>query len=253
MIRKTLIARAAKASSTLILLTAGCGATEGAGEQDQGDTERQSPSDEDRASRLRSFAVNTATDQPTCDDELEGALIYVKDSEEFKTCQSSAWEVISIKGEKGDTGEQGPQGEAGPAGTDATAKIAATISCIGNFSTLSEAGRTYGGYVFPTTLTIYYKAAVFSNGDTLSTGEVSDSIESISGTSFYSSQQNGSLTAPVSIVSDRVGNGTAGYWTVAVDRVTGVATVTYFDPDFEASEKSVTWTFLSSACTIQSH
>ena len=46
-------------------------------------------------------------DLPTCDGEREGFLVYVTETANFRTCTAGKWDVIDLKGGKGDKGEVG--------------------------------------------------------------------------------------------------------------------------------------------------
>jgi hypothetical protein len=69
------------------------------------------------------FAIATIQDLPVCCAEKEGALVYLKDTLTFMTCNDNLWSEIDLKGKdgisiKGDTGNDGqsiigPQGERG--------------------------------------------------------------------------------------------------------------------------------------------
>jgi hypothetical protein len=75
--------------ATLFAILSGCGATE------------------DSTLAHNSFAVATEAELPTCDETREGHLYYIKGDGSFRSCESSVWTALSIKGEKGDAGTAG--------------------------------------------------------------------------------------------------------------------------------------------------
>jgi hypothetical protein len=51
----------------------------------------------------------TSEELPNCDATTNGQLVYVSDEQLFKYCDSSDWNEIVLKGEKGDKGEDSEQ------------------------------------------------------------------------------------------------------------------------------------------------
>lgn len=53
------------------------------------------------------FLVATEADLPKCSRENEGILVYVRDTQEFRSCGYGSWEVIDVRGERGEDGKDG--------------------------------------------------------------------------------------------------------------------------------------------------
>ncbi len=100
---------------TLIIGSASCG-------KDQSTKSKDSPAvTVDRANGM-TFADDSTL--PACDGSREGALVYVTNTKNFRSCGSGQWTTIDltgVKGDKGDVGAAGPAGAVGPAAaSDAT-------------------------------------------------------------------------------------------------------------------------------------
>ena len=78
-------------------------------------------------------------DVPTCEEALEGALVYIQEKSGFQFCKAGTWTDIDLKGpagkdgesivgEKGDKGDKGDDGESvtGQKGDDGTALVSLT-------------------------------------------------------------------------------------------------------------------------------
>lgn len=85
----------------------------------------------EKSTNSYSLFIATENDQPACDVDHEGQLIYVEDVAKFKHCKSGVWVEIDIKGEKGDTGAAGTDGAKGDKGDkgDTGIKIASQYVC----------------------------------------------------------------------------------------------------------------------------
>lgn len=237
---------------------AGCGGSGSGGDEKQPGFEGKNPTGS--TSKFTSFAVAASGDLPSCIDEIEGSLAYLKSEKKFRVCADGTWSDTDIKGEpgedgaqgpKGDAGAQGPKGDTGEPGQDGTTKITATIFCSGDLSTLSDGARTLNGKTISPDRIVQYDSATFSNGDTFATARVKYPDFQVSGTNLYASSQNGAATAAVIVSSDDVSPSNFGFWTVSVNRSSGVATVRYTDYDFGLEPNYLEWNFAPSACTIQ--
>lgn len=242
-----------------LVSVAGCGGSDSdGGKKEPGFEGGKNPTG--AASKFTSFAVAAVSDLPTCKSEIEGSLAYLTSEKKFRVCASGAWTDVEVKGEagkdgaqgpKGDAGAQGPKGDTGSAGQDGTTKITATIRCSGDFSTLSNASRTLNGKTISPNISIDYRSATLSGGDTFATADIIYPNFQVSGSAFYSASQQGSATAAVIITSDEITPTGNGFWKISVDRATGISTVRYTDFDFGQAPNYLEWTFVSSACTIQ--
>ena len=82
-------------------------------------------------------------------------------------------------------------------------------------------------------------------------GNVAGSLNSGTGTSFYSPVQNGYNDAAVIFTWDAYGAATGGWWQMSLDRTTIVASVTYHDS--ELSDGSDTWTISAASCVANAY
>lgn len=140
----------------------------------------------------------------------------------------------------------GKDGAAGANGTNGTDnRFVAGILCMGTVTGLTGASAALNG------VGIVYRAVLTYVGDVLATAEVDNGSFQVSGTSFYSVQQNGASTASVVIVAD-VSTANGGFWDISLNRTTLVTTVVYTDSSL-AADSPVTITFAANACTSQSY
>jgi hypothetical protein len=140
--------------------------------------------------------------------------------------------VVAACGAEGPAGKDGSDGADGVDGTDN--KIVLTLFC--------------GGTLEATTLQFNYSAALTTAGDVFSSGGVYGASFQAGATSYYAAGQVGAATAPVMFTMDSLGAANGGWWTLSVNRTTGVTSILYTDVD--ASGGSDTWTMAASACVI---
>jgi hypothetical protein len=251
-----------------LVSVAGCGGSDSDGaKKEPGFEGGKNPTGS--AAKFTSFAVAADSDLPTCKTEIEGSVAYLTTAKKFRVCTGGAWADVEVKGEagkdgaagekgdagatgpQGDAGAQGPKGDTGAAGQDGATKVTATLYCSGNLNTLSDASRTLNGKTISPNRLVTYSSATFSSGDTFATAKITYPDFQVSGSEFYSASQQGAAAAAVLVSSDEITPSNFGFWTVSVNRSTGVATVRYSDEDFGQAPNYLEWTFLPSACTIQ--
>jgi hypothetical protein len=154
--------------------------------------------------------------------------------------------LAGCSGEAGPPGPAGPSGAAGaegPAGKDATgavadgAKIVRSISCNGNLD--------------GTPLQAFYSVAIEANGTVFASGSVRDASIGASETAVFAPNQNGAATAQVLVSLDALGPANNGYFSIALNRETLVATVVYKDADASGGEDS--WTMQPTACVSNTY
>lgn len=93
--------------------------------------------------KYHSLTVYKSENLPECTPEAEGWLIYIRMTQEFKTCLVNQWYDVNLKGEKGDPGPQGEQGEVGPAGPPGdTTPIPVDATRLTNVLGIVEVGDT---------------------------------------------------------------------------------------------------------------
>lgn len=110
----------------LILLTllASCGDSSGEASATEETTTDETTDQENRVTQnegIWSIKLDSKDELPTCADENDSQLAYVKDEEAFYVCQDADWASIDISGEQGEKGDQGEQGEQGEDGEDGMA------------------------------------------------------------------------------------------------------------------------------------
>lgn len=143
------------------------------------------------------------------------------------------------EGEPGEDGAQGPQGERGPrgdAGASAEMGLGAVVSRV-----------QCGGSLEGTDLYFSYMTVQFADGSVWASGAIRGLNIQGSDSVFYTSEQAGSLTAPVTIVFDVSGDVNAGFWTIEVDREHLLASLVYSDSDLA---DPMTWTAVPNACNV---
>lgn len=123
---------------------------------------------------------------PVCDSSRTGALVYVKDSSVFKTCEGGKWATVDLTGDKGAqgtpgatgaSGDQGPQGNQGVPGTPM--KITKSEEC----------------YRLATTVTsLRYKRITFTSGDVVVQCRVMGNFEN-ENTHFYAANTAGAANS----------------------------------------------------------
>lgn len=57
--------------------------------------------------------ISSSSNLPTCNQGTAGKIVYVRDTDEFKFCESEAWVTIDIRGAEGANGTNGADGVAG--------------------------------------------------------------------------------------------------------------------------------------------
>lgn len=65
-----------------------------------------------------SIYVADPSSLPDCSDSVEGRLVYIESLKEFQACLKSSWQVVDVRGVKGDTGKDGANGKDGKDGID---------------------------------------------------------------------------------------------------------------------------------------
>ncbi len=238
-----MITRNLLAIATTIVLTA-CGqANFGGGESDSGSDSAKdgetSQTGSEPTTRSFSVVVDAGQQPPACDAAAANSLIYEVASSSFKVCKDGAWAAIDIKGTKGDAGAPGAVGTSGSDGKDGKNgkdgtdnRIIASIGCDGSLEN--------------TSLYFSYSAALMKSGDVFASGSVRDGNIEISGTRFFSSQQNGATTASVLFNDDFVAPYNGGFWSIELNRTNLVTTINYIDSD--AIGGGSTWTMDPVAC-----
>lgn len=219
-------------------MLSGCGGSQGGGSDDSAAEATPPP---ESAGRSFSVVIDAGKPLPPCDGPAESSLIYVVAESAFKVCQAGTWTAIDIKGAKGDSGAAGKDGAAGTNGTDGKDgtdnHIVASILCTGSLEN--------------TALYFSYSAALMASGDVFAEGSIADGNIEISGSKFYSSQQNGALTAAVLFNDDFVAPYNGGYWSIKLDRGTLVTTIVYSDVD--AVGGGSVWTMDPTACVANKY
>lgn len=195
----------------------GCGsdpAKLGAGGGDTGGNEAVTEAQQDDDV----FYVQAGAELPPCD--RENKLIYVQAETTFKICAAGAWANIDLRG---------------PAGTDN--RIVKSIGC--------------GGQLGDTVWWASYSVALMASGDVFVSGSVRNGVIEASSSRFYSGQQVGAETAATLVQFDGVGDATAGYWTLSLDRTTLVSSVVYKDADHAKGGES--WSMTPDKCTVNDY
>lgn len=164
-------------------------------------------------------------------------------------------EVLICNGQPGETGEQGPRGEAGPQG-DAGSQgpqgepgqpgepgigvVAATLYCGAGLENLTD-------------VRFYYYATVFSDGTVWAAAEVTDGVNSASGSNIYAPSQVGASSASVITTFDIVAPTRHGFWNISLDRTSLVVSVVYTDVDVTGGKMA--WTLDSSLniCVVNAY
>lgn len=136
------------------------------------------------------------------------------------------------------TGCVGPKGDAGAPGV--SGKIVSTFNCSG---TITGSANGLNG------IDIEYDAVLTATGDVYATANIIDNSLQVSGTSFFSVGQAGSLTARVLVTNDQVGALNGGYWDISLNRTNLSTSIDYVDSSVVGGSES--FTFTASACTVQ--
>lgn len=66
--------------------------------------------------QLVAESVSTLSNEPKCDGEKSGSLVFDRSQNQFFTCVQGIWIGVNLKGEKGDKGDKGEQGSVGSQG-----------------------------------------------------------------------------------------------------------------------------------------
>lgn len=114
-----------------------------------------------------------------------------------------------------------------------------------------EASHFCLGLLEGTVLHFTYGAAVLTSGDVFAHASISGAAFEVGTSAYYSAQQNGAATARVIFTSDNLGAANAGWWDMALDRSTGIASIVYHDSDTAGG--TMTWTMPASACTVNDY
>jgi hypothetical protein len=129
----------------------------------------------------------------------------------------------------GATGPKGDPGTPGPAN-----QITATLLCTGGLEN--------------TSLSFQYAVIPFSDGFVFASAIIRNGSTQASSSSFYSPQQNGWGTAPVTLTFDVIEPADGGWWELSTDRNTLVVTITLHDGPNKDSWRI--WTIPPDKCTV---
>lgn len=222
----------------------GGGADDPEGEVVDGDVDF----DGDKSDAPLTLAVADDDAKPPCADVNESQLVYVISKKAFQVCHDKKWAAIEIAGkdgkdgENGEAGADGEAGEAGVAGADGEDgtdnRIVATVFCNGQVGTSAY--------------DISYAVQQMSSGDVFVSGSIDNSQIQVSGSNFYSSQQVGAATAPVTMTFDAVATDNYGWWKLFLDRSTLITTIEYHDAENAGGEPMV-WTMAPEDCTVNDY
>lgn len=155
-------------------------------------------------------------------------------------------------GETGGQGEQGEQGGQGETGADGAGGAAGTDGADGADGTDNRITSAYlcGG---DEGRAWRYSVYILNSGDLIVQGSIVYNNSETSKTLYYAAADPLAATAPVVFVDDlyldRTDDGT---WTLEMDRVAMVVTITYDDPDRNPDFQSV-WEYDGSYCTVESY
>lgn len=138
--------------------------------------------------------------------------------------------ACGVEGPAGPAGTAGADGADGADGTDN--RIVATHYCTGAVS--------------GTVMTFEYSVALMAAGDIFSTGGVYDASFFVGDSAYFAAGQVGAATAPVMFSADIMGTANGGWWTISLNRSTGVTSLLYSDAD--ASGGSDAWTMSPADC-----
>ena len=99
-----------------------------------------------------------------------------------------------------------------------------------------------------TAMDFIYQVSVMRSGDVFAYGGVWGGALQVGASFFYAASQPGAALGAVIFQSDNMGTANGGFWTITLNRATGVTTIVYNDT--EATGGSDTWTMPSSVCVV---
>ena len=181
--------------------------------------EKSSATQNNSPEPIKSLAVISSS-IPACEAKNKDQLIFVKDLALFKSCSGTAWEDIDLGVQK-----------------KSESLVASTINCSATTTTA------------PSGIIVDYNATIFKSGDVWASAEISATgLDTIANSLFYSSKQQGALTASITIAADVVSPYTTyGWWEISVNRETKITTAIYHDGG------DTIFSFPASACSIQTY
>lgn len=133
-------------------------------------------------------------------------------------------------GTNGLNGQDGKDGKDGQSAADS--RIIQSLYCQGALEN--------------TALNFTYHAALTAAGDVFVNASIKNVAAEISAATFYSAGQLGAATAQVSFEYDNAAPANGGWWALALDRATGITTISYHDVDVTGG--LLGWTMQPSAC-----
>ena len=207
------------------------------------DQEKQASEDNAKNSNDALF-IQAGTEIPACD--VESKLIYVQVEKTFKVCAAGAWNNVDLKGDQGGVGaagEKGDVGNAGSAGATGATGAAGTNGTDNHVVWSMSCSKVISG-----TLTglIKYQVDQLASGDLFVYGSAANGQLESSGSQFYSTKQNGSLTGYMSFVFDMAGTYNVGYWSMEINSDGNLKAI-YHDSDVAGG--ALTYVVQSPDCT----
>lgn len=162
------------AISFMLVVTIACGEGSGEGGLPFDDPKNESPTPSGGISKSYSLFIAKEADQPTCDTDHEGQLIYVEDVKKFKYCKAGSWTEVVIKGDKGDKGDAGAAGATGATGDTGPAGATGATGAMGDTGPAGATGTTGPtGATGAAGLTISAQFSCGASGDIDSAADIS--------------------------------------------------------------------------------